>query len=799
MNLKGFRLCCFLIISASLSQAQDAVVNTIKTNFEIYSKRAIQEKLYLHIDRPLYIVGETLWFKAYMVDASTNQNSSMSKVGYLEILDRENNAVAQTKFQLADGRGDGSLIIPSSIASGTYKVRSYTSWMKNFSAEYYFESNITIINSFVAFDPNPEKDAVTKYDLQFFPEGGDLVAGLESKIGFRATNIEGLGVDFTAQVFDNNREVVANFRPAEFGIGNFSFTPKENQNYTAELTDEEGNKTAFKLPQVLEKGIVMHLSEAGDKLEINIRKSTDINLETLYLVAHTRQGSPTVTRIEMNNKGGTTTIDKASLGDGISQLTIVDQKMNPICERLFFKFPKSALAVTGKVGKPVFTTREKVTVDVASSLGNGAIAGSDFSIAIFREDGIKAMDPTHIAAYMLLTSDLKGNVESPEYYFNNKNEQKNIAVDNLMLTHGWRRFEWTNVLNNSAGKYKFLPEYQGHFITGTLTDKNTGAPAVEKELFLAAPDFPVRLYTTYSEREGFSRFEVKDFWGPKELTVQTNLVMDSTYQFQIDNPFSKQISSKLIPAFNFDKANEQLLLTRTINMQTRNAFLPKNYLEGDRSISDTLAFFGLPDERYSLDDFTRFPTMEEVFREYVRGVLVRRKQKEFHFKMIDKLVPNTIYNSDPLVLLDGIPIFDIGKIMAFDPLKIKKIELMDAKYFMGSMAFTGIVSMTTYRNDLAGFELDPRIQVMPYEGIQYHREFYAPKYENTAAQASRIPDFRNLLYWNPNVTVDATGSTQLQFFTSDQTGKYRVVVQGMSKNGSFGSNSFSFEIDKKGI
>ena len=186
-------------------------------------------------------------------------------------------------------------------------------------------------------------------------------------------------------------------------------------------------------------------------------------------------------------------------------------------------------------------------------------------------------------------------------------------------------------------------------------------------------------------------------------------------------------------------------------------------------------------------------------REYVRGVMVRRKQKEFHFRMIDKLVPNTYYTTDPLTLLDGIPIFHIDKLMEIDPLKIKKVETINGRYFLGPLSFTGVVSFSTYRNDLAGFELSPKVLVMPYEGVQAPREFYEPKYDTRTELASRLPDFRNLLHWSPDVTTDRNGKAQIQFNTSDQTGTYRVVIQGMAGNGRAGRQAFTFQVGKRNL
>jgi hypothetical protein len=150
------------------------------------------------------------------------------------------------------------------------------------------------------------------------------------------------------------------------------------------------------------------------------------------------------------------------------------------------------------------------------------------------------------------------------------------------------------------------------------------------------------------------------------------------------------------------------------------------------------------------------------------------------------------------MLLDGIPVFDADKIIEMDPLKVKKIELISSRYFLGPMTFTGIVSFSTYRGDLGGFELDPKVLVMPYEGVQAQREFYAPKYDSNNA-GSRVADFRNLLHWAPNVTTGKDGKATVEFYTSDQAGRYRVVIQGITPDGTAGSKTVSFDVKKRSL
>ncbi|WP_131694714.1 hypothetical protein [Dyadobacter tibetensis] len=789
-------LCCCVFTE---TQAQYGALEPIKSNLIRYSERAVQEKIFVHVDRPLYLVGETLWFKAYQRDGASHQALDMSKVGYLELLDREKTPLLQTKFALKNGEGDGSVVLPSSIGSGVYTLRCYTNWMKNFDPGFFFESTITIVNPFVAFDPNPDARILPEYDLQFFPEGGHLVAGLPSIIGFRTVGTDGRGIPFAGQILNQERSVVATFLPDHHGIGRFQFTPEAGQRYSATIKDAQGQTHTFTFPDVQPEGVVMQLSDLGDVLAVKVLIHANTRMEKLQLISHTRQGKVQMQSAIVKGSELQFKIDKKSLAEGISHLTVFDGQWKPLCERLFFQYPSETLKIDAKVGRPSYQQREKIGLDIGATRNGTPVDQTSLSVAIYLTDSIQAQQPVSFDTYLLLTSDLKGQVEDADYYFHPKIAEDKSQIDLLMLTHGWRRFDWAQVLAGAETPFHFLPEYDGHFIEGKLVNKSTGSFVPSRDLFLAAPDYPVRLYTSISDRRGRVRFEVKEFLGPKELTIQTNVQEDSTSQFELTNPFVSVFSSKLLPKFEFDKGWENTLLNRAINMQARNAYLPEKYKVVSVEIPDSLAFFGKPDELYMLDAYTRFPTMEEVLREYVRGVLVRRKQKEFHFKMVDALVPNTVYDTDPMVLLDGIPIFNNEKIMAFDPLKVKKIELMNAKYFLGPMAFTGILSLSTYQHDLSGFELDNNVQIIPYEGLQLRREFYSPLYDSPAALASRVPDLRNLLFWAPSLTTDASGHATASLFSSDQPGRYQVVVQGITPEGNAATQSFFFEVKKRAL
>jgi hypothetical protein len=292
---------------------------------------------------------------------------------------------------------------------------------------------------------------------------------------------------------------------------------------------------------------------------------------------------------------------------------------------------------------------------------------------------------------------------------------------------------------------------------------------------------------------------MKDFFGLKEIVVKTNTLRDSTYRFEILNPFSRKPATYQLPEFKLPEHFKNDIAVRHVQVQTQKAYFEKYKNIVRLPAIDSTAFYGKPDEEYFLDKYARFKVMEEVMREYVKGVLVRKRKDGFHFFITAE--PNTtdkpnriVFNNEPLVLLDGLPVFDLNRIMAFDPHKIQKLDVITNRYYHGSFTYDGLVSYTTYKGDLGQFPLDSRALLMEYEGLQLQREFYAPTYATPQQKSSRLLDLRNLLYWSPDISTEKDGQCKQEFYTSDQAGKYLVVVQGISPNGLPGSTTFTFEV-----
>jgi len=760
----------------------------IQTSFREYMKYSVTEKIFAHTDKDFYLAGEILWFKLYVVNADDNKPMDVSKVAYVEIIDRNQKPVLQCKIALKDGAGNGSIYLPVALNSGAYQIRAYTNWMKNFDADFYFHKQITIVNSLKNL--NAKSNQARNYDIQFFPEGGNLVKGIPGKVAFRMVDQSGHGMDGQGVVVDNNGGIVAEFRPLKFGIGSFSFRPVGTNPYKAVL--KIGDTTITRdLPKAMDNGYVLRVDAlSGSQLKINVTTNI-LSAQNVYVLVHTRDNVKLAERLTLMNGTGEFVVDKNKFGEGISHITVFDSDGIPQCERLFFIQPKRQLIIQPIVAEQQLTSRKKVRITVNSTDESKAPVAADMSVSVYRVDSLQSIPNETIDNYFWLNSELKGNIESAGYYFSDKGAEVEGAIDNLMLTQGWRRFTWQNVSNPSKPVYQFVPEYKGHIIYGIVTNNKTGLPAPNVVAYVSVPGSRVQLYTARSDSMGNVRFYTGDFYGPNEIVLQAPGTEDTTYKLQLLSAFSDKFSSENLPSLQLEERVRNLLSEYNVSTQVQNNFSGENLKHFFAPSIDTASFFGKPNAQYLLDNYTRFSTMEEVLREYVYEVQVRRQKDNFRLIVLD--ADNRIFLDNPLTLFNGVPVFDSNKIVRYDPLSVRKIEVINRRYFYGPSIFNGIVNFITYSPD-PNMLADLSPMIMEYEGLQYEREFYSPVYETQEQISSRLPDFRNVLYWSPNVRTDTQGKTEFNFFTSDLKGKYVAIIEGIDSIGRAGEKSIFFEV-----
>jgi hypothetical protein len=765
------------------SIAAQSVDKVIGKQFLQYAN-TLNEKLFVHTDKNSYLPGEIVWFRVYALEASTNHRLTLSKVVYVEIIDSQNRSLLQAKIEMKDGIGAGSFYLPVSFNSGNYTFRAYTNWMQNFSPELFFHKTISVYNTY----KDEQVVAANKMEgtkIQFFPEGGNLVAGLKSKVAFRVIDGHNEGGQFEGALINQQNDTIVKFRPHRFGIGNFSFVPSKGASYRAIIKPKYNKTVIFQLPEVQAEGYVINLDRQNLKLIVT---STFDDDESLSLFIHSGQKVIFSQTISIKQGTAEVRLSKEHFSDGVSHITLFDRKMNPLSERLYFKKPSRHLNISAMQTKKEYAKRETISLEVLTSNEANRSIAADFSMSVYLRDSLDyASEDIRTSAW--LTSNLKGKVEHPEYYLSANDDE---ATDNLMLSHGWRRFSWTE-LKEAKSNFTYLPEIDGHIVNAKIINASVSQASGTNIAYLSVPGKALHFYTASSRKSGELKFFTKNFYGPNEIILQTDPRTDSLLKLEIISPFSDKYSSYTPSGFDFSKEFSQHLLKRSISTQVTNVFLGKFLKKELPAEQDSIPFYITANKSYRLDDYVRFPTMEEVLREYVPEVGVNIKKKSYHLTMFNPEVKQ-FYTSSPLILVDGVPIFDDGnKIIRYDPLKIERLNVVTTTFFYGPTVFKGIASFKTYKGDFSGLEMNPLATVADYEGLQSKREFYSPMH-NADKSDIRIPDFRNTLYWAPDVSTSPDGKVTLKFFSSDLSGKYKVVIQGVSDEGRLGYKMLEFDV-----
>jgi len=369
-----------------------------------------------------------------------------------------------------------------------------------------------------------------------------------------------------------------------------------------------------------------------------------------------------------------------------------------------------------------------------------------------------------------ITIDMKGNEGYDLYataYFIDKTGMPDKAANGSQV-------ETQNQSSTAEDvKIKFIPETQGHIIRAVANEDLNG-----KNIFLSEPGRPAKLSTGIPDSAGAVTFLTG-------LDAVGDVVVPQIYfegkhngNIKVLSPFSEEyIEEKQEGVSEVESDIQKPLLAQQVAY---------HYGQEEKVVNgetvDTSMFFPKTDYTYLLDDYTRFPTMEEVLREYVVGVLVQKKGNNYRFESVsrDKFGIATVHQ--PVVLIDGIPV-SANAAIKLDPLKVKKLDILTRSYYYGTAVFDGIISFQTYDGKLGEMNLDPGVIPVEYPGIQLSRIPVFPEYNTAHKKSSRLPDFRTTLYWNPSISRTSNGNFSFEFYTSDMKGKYLVVVEGMNREG----------------
>ena len=815
----------FCITTAfTFTQEGESLTEKIIAKLEKYRVSTPQEKVYLHFDKPYYMAGETMWFKGYLFDGTLHKIDSVSRVMYVDLIDETQGKIIASRKLNCDGSTHGDIALPDSLEEGVYQIRAYTNYMRNYSEEYFFHQDFKIYQGSVKnrlTDANAQKMTQVA-DVQFFPEGGNSVVGLDSRIGFKALNILGKGVDIQGFVLDNTKDTVIAFQSEHLGMGVFNYTPEAQKTYTAYIKETDGKYRPFTLPYAHEQGFTMAVDNISNKEKVKVfisnssPKSADKSSE-IIVVAHQRGQLCFMAKGNETQKSFGLSIPKNKIpDDGIVQITLMNAKGEPLCERLFFNNQNKQINLKITSDKANYKIREKVTVNLEATDAGGKPVEGNFSVAV--TDASQVVPDPHqenLLTYLLLSSDvsnlsgtdyystLRGNIEQPAYYFEKENINVNRHLDILMMTQGWRRFIWRDLMVDKETKMDSFLE-TGLEVSGTALRPN-GKIADKVTLTLMikngknTPQF--QMGTTDSlGRYGFYGLDFFDSTqifvqgikqnGGKNLDVTINPLKVAPKVRIVKIPYNPmEFNTNDLSDF-LKKANDALELEKKLKLN-KDQMLQEVVVKAKKyEEPDARRIYGKANNSIKVDNVlcAGATSIFQIIQGRAAGVQVS-PDGNGGYSVIIRGVSSLMGSSEPLYLLDGMPV-DAGTLTSISPCDVDNIDILkgaEAAIF-GSRGSGGVIAILTKRGgNNYDYSKDPAsgVTIQKRMGYNVAREFYAPKYDVAIPDHVR-PDFRSTLHWQPNVRTDANGKASVTYWNTDAKATIRIVAEGVSTQGFVG-------------
>jgi hypothetical protein len=756
----------------------------ITTKIETFASKDSFEKAYLQFDKPYYAAGDTIYFKAYVTIGERHNLSALSGVLHVDLINTKSKIDKSIKLPIANGVTWGDFALSDSLPTGNYRVRAYTNWMRNEGEGAFFEKIIPVGSTRQQRIPesNTAKLERGKADLQFFPEGGELVADIPNKVAFKALNNKGTGIGASGILIDNNGKTVASFTAAHLGMGYFVFTPQRGENYKAEVTYADGAKDEVPLPTV--NGTGLHLSVNNDSLQkvsvkIEANKSYyDTNKGEDYTLLILSGGIATSVKCKLDSPVITLDIVKRRLFTGVTRITLFSPDNLPLCERLVFiqKFDQLNLDVS--TGKPAYKTRELTTIKLNARTRTDSATAGHFSVSVTDESKVPVDEnnETTILTSLLLTSDLKGSIEQPNYYFTDITAEKLKDLDLVMLTHGYRHFAWKQVLNSHSDTAKYQVE-TGLSINGKVTNL-FGKPLPKAAVALIPVEYK-GLITDTTDVKGEFHFNNLSFTDSVKFVLEavnkkgkntTRLIFDKGKPFPVLNqvetsPFflNPDLGAYIINARKQQDADIKYRLSKT-------KLLNEVKITAKKGPLVTITKYGIADQVISGDKIL------------YGGSLSVRLQGLIHLRQH--------FKKPVMVVWNGV---EMPRNFNIDDINTGSIESIEVITDAIGIDYDNILIINT------NFGLQVRDMVatgilpIAVQGYYKAREFYSPKYESNTT--SPHLDLRSTIYWNPAVVTDKNGNASFNFYNAGTPGNYRVVIEGMDNKGNIGRKVVDLRID----
>lgn len=815
----------FGLLTASLFFAfrsiDDDFTKRLLDQFRAYNQQRPTEKVYVQTDRDAYLIGETIWLKGYIFNGTTHEADTVSRVLYVDLVDPVARRVRlRAQLRATNSYAPGQVTLPDTLPAGTYEVRAYTNFMRNESEAYFFTKPLTILKpdeSELTTKNNESGNGLVQPDVQFLPEGGQLVSGIESRVAFKAIGTSGRSVAIEGFVLNAKKDTIVGFISSHLGMGYMTFKPEAGQTYTAFARLGGGTVVSYPLPAVQAQGVVMQVDNLTHKdnirVYVNHNKTNTDAAATLTLLAQTRGQAVQMVEIPIAKKTSLIQLPRVQFPEGIAQLTLFDETNKPVCERLVFVNKNERITVALTPDKKAYKNREKVDLTVTTATTDGKPVSANLSLSAVDDRLAPEADSngTTIVSHLLLSSDLTGTIEQPDYYVNPIHQDRWTKLDLLLMTQGWRRFAWADVLSGTNHPVKYSAE-GGLSLTGKVVrpnQKDIGGK-VNLTFMLAKRDSSrVFLAGETDESGNFGAYDL-DFTDTTSVLIQgTKGAANRNLVISLDQLLTPIVSITRVPYNPLEFRRDELaeFIKRTKEYQEIERQIRRNgevllqavtvKAKKEREF-DSRVIYGTPDAsvKFTPMNTSGRQTILDVIQGQVAGVQVIGSG--FNARVQIRGATNFRGPVEPLFVLDGMPM-DLQAIMGISVQDVDRVDVLKgaSAAIYGSRASGGVISILTKRggpNYDFSKEVTPGTLVAKLPGYTPVREFYAPRYDVKKPEHVR-PDYRATLFWAPMIQTDTDGKATVSFFTSDAKTTLRLRVEGVTTGGMPGVGRESVRVE----
>lgn len=662
-------------------------------------------------------------------------------------------------------------------------------------------ANITLPNKQIVSKEIPLKTTSKEVDVQFFPEGGRLVEGLPNKVAIKSVNSNGLGELTTGMIVNNDGTEISKVETNKLGMGSFFLNPAAGQIYKANLTFADGTKKTVSLPVAEKSGRVLSVGNLDStRMSIKVYFTEDLlNKEEYHLLAQHNGIVYFSTKVASTKQVVSLTVPKDSLPSGIVQLSLLSSTFIPLNERIVFvNNLHDKIDVQPENMKANYGKREKVDLSFATKNNGKPVQGS-FSVAVTNTAAVKP-DPeneTNILTKLLLTSDLVGYVEKPNYYFLNNDRNTRFDLDNLLLTQGWRKIDWQQINSGVETPPKFPVEKKLQ-ISGTVT--KSGKPVAKGKVSLVSFTGGFFMTDTLTDDKGRFNFDI-EFLDSTKFVVQArtdkdrkfvDIVMDKVPGMATSkNPNTGDIEVNVNQALAaylqesskyFDDQTKRGLLNRTILLDE------VNIVEKRKPTYNTsnLGGAGNADAVFTAKDLETAFSLSQYLQGRIAGVQIRNGQAFAR----GSESPMSINLDGMMMDAEG---FNLDDIVVQDIETVEILKSIATTAIYGMRGGSGVIVINTKRGDGARSvnTYTPGLINFTPKGLSVVREFYSPKYD---VKPDSRPDLRTTVFWEPQMVSDANGKAKISYFNTDVPGVYRIIVEGIDVNGSLARKVLTYEV-----